>query len=58
MLPRNWGRTLGLMWIPAMIALLTVDIWLGVPPAAGWLSLVGLFAAFLLIRRWLDRKTG
>jgi hypothetical protein len=55
-LPRNWGRTLGLLWIPAIIVLVTVELWLGLPQVAGWISLVGLFVVFLLVQFWLDRK--
>ena len=54
---RRWGRTLGLLYIPAVIVLITLEIdVLHMPAAAGWISLIGLFVAFLLIGRWLDRR--
>jgi hypothetical protein len=53
----RWGRTLGLLYIPAVIVLITLeDDVLHVPQAAGWISLVGLFAGFMLLARWLDRR--
>ena len=54
---RRWGRTLGLLYIPAVIVLITLEIdVLHMPAPAGWISLVGLFVAFVLIGRWLDRR--
>jgi len=54
---RRWGRTLGLLYIPAVIVLITLEIdVLHIPAPAGWISLVGLFVAFVLIGRWLDRR--
>ena len=54
---RRWGRTLGLLYVPAMIVLITVEIdLLHLPAAAGWISLVALFVAFVLLGRWLDRR--
>jgi hypothetical protein len=55
MLPRNI-RAFGLLWIPAVILLLTVELWAHVPQVVGWISLVVLFVAFLLFGRWLDRR--
>jgi hypothetical protein len=54
---RMWRRSLGCLWFPAMAALITVEEWLNVPQEAGWISLIGLFAAFLLVARWSDRKS-
>ena len=53
---RVWRRTLGGLWFPAIAALITVEDWFGVPQGAIWISLVGLFAAFLLVARLLDQK--
>lgn len=53
---RRWGRTLGCFWVPAVIALITIEDWLHVPQIAGWISLVGLFAGFLLTMFWVDRR--
>ena len=54
---RRWGRTLGLLYVPAVIVLITLEVdVLHMPAAAGWVSLVGLFVAFVLIGRWLDRR--
>jgi hypothetical protein len=53
----NWGRTLGLLYIPAVIVLITVEMdVLHMPQSAGWWSIVGLVVAFVLIGRWLDRR--
>jgi hypothetical protein len=54
---RRWGRTLGLLYIPAVIVLITLEIdVLHLPASAVWVSLVGLFVAFVLVGRWLDRR--
>jgi hypothetical protein len=45
-----------LQYLPAIAALITVEDWLGVPQGAIWVSLVGLFAAFLLVARRGDQK--
>jgi hypothetical protein len=52
-----WRRTLGCLWLPAMIVLITVEDWLHVPQGVGWLSLVGLFVVFMAVARWGDRKS-
>lgn len=56
MLPRNWGRNLGLLWVPGVVILITIELWLGVPQVAGWISMIGLLVAFLLVARWIDRR--
>jgi hypothetical protein len=56
MLPRNWGRGLGLWWLPAMIVVLSVGLWLRLPAVLIWLSIPALFVGFLLLRRWLDSR--
>jgi hypothetical protein len=38
-----------------MVALITVEDWLHIPQEVDWMSLVGLFVAFLLVARWGDR---
>src|SRR4029077_10636413 len=53
---RVWGRTLGCLWMPAIAAVLTIELWLNVPQVAIWLSLAALFPAFFLASRWIDRK--
>lgn len=53
---RIWRRTLGCLWLPALVVLITVDDWLRVPQEAGWMSIAGLFVVFLLVARWSDRK--
>ena len=53
---RVWRRTLGCLWVPAIAAVLTIELWLNVPQEAVWLSLAGLFPAFFLAARWIDRK--
>ena len=42
--------------MPAIAAVLTIELWLNVPQVAVWLSLAGLFPAFLLAGMWIDRK--
>jgi hypothetical protein len=52
-----WGRTLGCLYLPAVVVLLTIELdVLHMPDAAGWVSMVGLFVAFILFGRWLDRR--
>jgi hypothetical protein len=53
---RVWRRTLGCLWLPAMVVLITVEDWLRIPQGIGWISLVGLFVAFIVVARWGDRK--
>ncbi|HKC19583.1 MAG TPA: hypothetical protein VKE27_08115 [Candidatus Dormibacteraeota bacterium] len=55
MLPRNI-RAFGLLWIPAVILLLTVELWAGVPQVVDWISVAVLLVVFLLFGRWLDRR--
>lgn len=50
-----WRDRLGCLYLPAMVVLITVEDWLHVPQVAGWISLVGLFAFFMLIARIGDR---
>jgi len=47
--PGTWRRSLGCLWIPALILLITIEEWLHVPQAVGWLSILGLFVVFLIV---------
>jgi hypothetical protein len=40
-----------------MVVLITVEDWLHIPQEVGWMSISGLFVAFLLLARWGDPKT-
>jgi len=53
----RWGRTLGCLFIPAAVVLITIeeDV-LHIPQGAGWLSLVGLVVGFVIVGIWLDRR--
>jgi hypothetical protein len=53
---RVWRRTLGCLWVPAIAAVLTIELWLNVSQEAVWLSLAGLLPAFFLAGRWIDRN--
>jgi hypothetical protein len=53
---RMWRRTLGCLWLPAIVVLITVEDWLHVPQEMGWISIAGLFVVFLLVAWWSDRK--
>ena len=52
-----WRRTLGCLWLPAIVVLITVEDWLHVPQEMGWISIAGLFVVFLLVAWWGDRKS-
>ncbi len=54
-LPRRI-RAFGLLWIPAVIVVITIELWLRLPQVVAWISLAGLFAAFMLLSVWTDRK--
>jgi hypothetical protein len=47
-LPRRI-RAFGLLWIPAIVVLLTIESWFRVPQSAEWISLGVLFVVFNLI---------
>jgi len=53
----RWGRTLGCLFIPAALVLITFEMdVLHIPAAAVWISLVGLVVAFVLIGFSIDRR--
>jgi hypothetical protein len=47
-LPRRI-RAYGLLWIPAVIVLLTIEIWLRVPQSVEWISLGVVFVVFNVV---------
>jgi hypothetical protein len=54
---RVWRRTLGCLWIPAIIVLITVEDWLHVPQLFSWISIGVLLMVYLVVARLTDRKT-
>ena len=51
-----WRRTLGCLWIPAIVVLITIEDWLHVPQVAGWISIAVLLVVLLVVARLSDRK--
>ncbi|HET7338762.1 MAG TPA: hypothetical protein VFK22_04385 [Candidatus Dormibacteraeota bacterium] len=44
---RTWRVGFGLLWIPAVIIVLSVELWLNVPQTIDWISLGVLFILFV-----------
>jgi hypothetical protein len=44
---RTWRVGFGLLWIPAMFVVLTIEHWLNIPPGIQWISLGVLFVVFV-----------
>jgi len=53
---RGPGTTLMLLYLPATLVALMLELWLGVPLGPALLSLVGLALAFTVTARWLNRR--
>lgn len=52
---RAWRLSLGCLWVPAIIVLLTVEDWMHIPQGAQWVSLGVLLVAFLAATFISDR---
>ena len=52
---RAWRLSLGCLWVPAIIAVITVEDWLHVSQEMQWVSLGVLFVAFLATTFISDR---
>ena len=44
---RTWRVGFGLLWIPAVIVVLTIEQWLNIPGEIQWISLGVLFIVFV-----------
>ena len=50
------GAWFVLLLFPALLALVSVDMWLGVSPLVVWLSVLGFIVIFTAVAAWIDRK--
>ena len=46
---RAWRLAFGCLWIPAVIVVITVEAWLGIPQGWQWVSLGVVFIAFMAV---------
>lgn len=46
---RAWRLAFGLLWIPAMIVVITVEDWMHVPQGFQWISLGVVFVVFMAV---------
>ena len=46
---RGWRLSFGLLWIPVIIVVITVEEWLGIPQTLQWISLGVVFVAFMAV---------
>jgi hypothetical protein len=46
---RAWRLAFGILWIPAIIVVITIEEWLGVPQNIQWISLAVVFVLFMAI---------
>lgn len=46
---RGWRLAFGLLWIPAIIVVVTVEDWMHVPAGYQWLSLGLVFVVFMAV---------
>lgn len=46
---RAWRLTFGCLWIPAIIVVITVEQWIGIPQNVQWISLGVVFLVFMAI---------
>ncbi len=46
---RAWRLAFGCLWIPAIIVVVTVEQWMGVPQNFEWISLGAVFLLFMAI---------
>lgn len=53
---KAWWLAIGLMWIPAIIVVLTVEDWLHVPQGIQWISLGVLFVVFIVVSIFSNRQ--
>ena len=53
---RWWRLSLGLLWLPAIVVLLTVEDWVHLSGGFEWISLGVLFVGFLVTVFVIDRK--
>lgn len=53
---RWWKVGIGLFWIPAIIAVITIEDWMHLSQSATWLSLGALFVAFMAYLLFWDQK--
>jgi hypothetical protein len=46
---RAWRLAFGILWIPAIIVVITVEQWMGIPQDIQWISLGIVFVLFMAI---------
>ena len=46
---RAWRLAFGLLWIPAIIVVVTVEDWMHLPQGVQWLSLGAVFVLFMAV---------
>jgi hypothetical protein len=44
---RAWRLAFGILWIPAIIVVITIEEWMGIPQNIQWLSLGVVFVLFM-----------
>ena len=52
---RWWRLGLGCGWLPLMLIVITIEDWMHVPQAVGWMSIGALFLAFVAFVLLYDR---
>jgi hypothetical protein len=46
---RAWRLSFGCMWVPAIIVVLTIEEWMGIPQDIQWISLGVVFVLFMIV---------
>jgi hypothetical protein len=46
---RAWRLAFGILWIPAVIVVITIEEWMGIPQNIQWISLGVVFLLFMAI---------
>ena len=53
---RWWRLSLGLLWLPAIVVVITVEDWMHLSQSIMWISLGALFVGFLAFVFLADRR--
>jgi hypothetical protein len=46
---RAWRLAFGCLWIPAIIVVVTVEDWMGIPQGLQWISIGAVFIVFMAV---------